>query len=212
MTADGGNSIILHVFVQTTDRVSHLCFFSCFFNTSWLSIRSAILLVSHHHVFPKESYVYIIRIIIVRISNIPFFNYLQVSDSSGSSHETTNFLSDDGRHHHDFISTRNPFVPQNLHSTPAQSAGGVCGSSYTQKSALNFRASSSNMQLGHGATSDESFQLVAENHSSRHPRPRSSMGWCNSNRHGMSRISDERYRSLSDEVLHHRIAYEVFEK
>lgn len=129
-------------------------------------------------------------------------------DSSGSSHETTNFLSDDGTHHHDFTSTRNPFVPQNLQSTPAQSTGGVCGSSYTQKSALNFRASSSNMQLGHGATSDESFQLVAENHSSRHPRPRSSIGWCNSNRHGRSRTSDERYRSLSDEVLHHRIAYE----
>ncbi|KAA8518771.1 hypothetical protein F0562_016455 [Nyssa sinensis] len=49
-------------------------------------------------------------------------------------------------------------------------------------------------------TPDEGLQSVTESYSSRHPRPFSSIGWRNSDRSGRTRISSERFRSLSDEA------------
>ncbi|KAK9289834.1 hypothetical protein L1049_007994 [Liquidambar formosana] len=130
-----------------------------------------------------------------------------VSDTSGSSHETNHFLvgssstnacMETGGYNHDFISSRNP-GPQNFHGSSAQFVRGV-RSSYSQRSTPSFRASSSSLRMGHVGSSDEGLQLVAESYSSRHPRPLSTIGWRNSDRNGRSRISNERYPSLSDEA------------
>ncbi|CBI32710.3 hypothetical protein AAG906_014514 [Vitis piasezkii] len=139
-----------------------------------------------------------------------------VSDTSGLSHETnhfplgsctTNAPVEFGGYNHDFIPSRNPIVPQSLHGTSNQSVRGV-RTSYSQRSTPTSRASSSNSRLGH-PTTDEGLQLVAENYSSRHSRPFSTVGWRNSDRNGRSRISNERFRSLSDEAgVRERLASE----
>lgn len=142
---------------------------------------------------------------------------MQIADTSGLSHETnhfplgsctTNAPVEFGGYNHDFIPSRNPIVPQSLHGTSNQSVRGV-RTSYSQRSTPTSRASSSNSRLGH-PTTDEGLQLVAENYSSRHSRPFSTVGWRNSDRNGRSRISNERFRSLSDEAgVRERLASEV---
>ncbi|XP_057984161.1 probable E3 ubiquitin-protein ligase ZFP1 isoform X2 [Malania oleifera] len=130
-----------------------------------------------------------------------------VSDASGLNHEPMHFLVgsstgnasvDIGGYHHDFISSRNP-IQQNFIGTSSQCLRGV-RSSYSQRSTPTFRASSSSLRLGQVGVSDEGMQLVAENYSSRHPRPLPIVGWRNGDRSGRSRMSNERYRSLSDEA------------
>uniref|UniRef100_A0A5B6YQC6 RING-type E3 ubiquitin transferase n=1 Tax=Davidia involucrata TaxID=16924 RepID=A0A5B6YQC6_DAVIN len=132
---------------------------------------------------------------------------IPVSDANVFSHETNHFIIGSsnpsssveiGGYHNDYISSRHP-VPQNSQGTSTQSVRGV-RSSYTQRSGPAFRASSSNLHLGHAGTSDEGLQSVTEMYSSRHPRPFSTIGWRNSDRSGRTRISSERYRSLSGDA------------
>lgn len=140
-----------------------------------------------------------------------------VSDTGGLSHETnhilvgrnaTNAHMEIGGYHDDFNSRRNTAVPQNLHGPSAPHARGV-RSSYLQRCTPGFRASSSGLRLGHVGSSDEGLQLVAESYTSRHPRPLTSMGWRNNDRNGRTRISNERYRSISVEAgVRDRVASE----
>ncbi|KAG8648525.1 hypothetical protein MANES_08G004902v8 [Manihot esculenta] len=142
-----------------------------------------------------------------------------VSDANGYTHETNHFLvgssipnasADVRGYHHDFISSRNPVVPQSFHSASAHSARGI-RSSYSQRPSPTFRASSSSLPLGHMAPSDDGMPLVAENFSSRQPRLLSTAAWRNSDRNGRSRNSYERYRSLPNEPsLHDRFSSEGF--
>ncbi|KAK6942828.1 Zinc finger, RING-type [Dillenia turbinata] len=136
----------------------------------------------------------------------------QITDVSRLSHETNHFpvtttavaaaaaaSVEHGGYNHEFFPSRNTVVSQNPHAASNQSARGI-RSSYSQRSSPSFRASSSNLRLGHMATSDDGLQLIAESHSSRHPRPFSTIGWRNNERNGRLRMSSERYRSLSDEA------------
>ncbi|XP_059462607.1 probable E3 ubiquitin-protein ligase HIP1 isoform X2 [Corylus avellana] len=153
------------------------------------------------------------------ISVSPAPGRVLVSDTSSFNHETNQLLigsgasnssAEIGGYHHDFVASRNPVAPQSFHANSTQSVRGV-RSSFTQRSGPTFRASSSSLRLGHVAPSDEGLQLVAESHSSRHPRPLSTIGWRNGDRNGRSRISTERYRSLPDEAgLHDRFSSEGF--
>ncbi|KAI7998306.1 E3 ubiquitin-protein ligase MBR2 [Camellia lanceoleosa] len=114
---------------------------------------------------------------------------IPLPDANVFSHETNHFIIGSsntsaaveiGGYHNDMISSRTP-IPQNLQGTSNHSV----------------------------RTSDEGLQLVAESYSSRHPRPLSTIGWRNSDRSGRTRISSDRYRSLSDEAgLRGRLAPE----
>ncbi|OMO73531.1 Zinc finger, RING-type [Corchorus olitorius] len=148
----------------------------------------------------------------------PGHGRIQASDSSVFNHETNHFLGGSSATNapvevglqHDFISGRNPALPQSFHGNSAQSVRGV-RTNYSQRSSPTFRASSSNMRLGHVAASDEGLQVVAENYPSRHPRPLSAITWRNNERNGRSRISHDRYRSLADDAaLHERLSSEGF--
>ncbi|KAJ8899885.1 hypothetical protein K2173_019588 [Erythroxylum novogranatense] len=140
------------------------------------------------------------------------------SDTGGFSHETNHFpagnsainASVDVRgYQHDFISRRNS-VSQSPHVTSTHSERGI-RSSHSQRPSPNFRASSSSLRLGHIVPSDDNLQLVAESYSSRQPRQLSTPAWRSGDRNGRSRISHERYRSLSSEAcLHERFSSEGF--
>lgn len=152
-------------------------------------------------------------------SRTPGHGRIQVSDPNTFNHEINHFIvgsgatnasADVGAFHHDFSLGRTSVVPQSFHGASTQPVRGV-RSSYTQRSAPTFRASSSNTRMGHVGSSDEGLQLVTENYSSRHPRPLSAVAWRHSDRGGRSRISNERYRTLSDEPsLHDRFSSEGF--
>ncbi|XP_002519554.2 E3 ubiquitin-protein ligase MBR1 [Ricinus communis] len=148
----------------------------------------------------------------------PASGRMLVSDASGyNSHDTNHFLVgssitnaavDIRGYPHDFISSRNPVVPQSFHSPSAHSIRGIRSSS-SQRPSPAFRASSSTLRLGHVAPSDDGMQLVAE--TSRQPRLSSAIAWRNSDRNGRSRVSYDRYRSVSNEPgLHDRFASEGY--
>lgn len=134
-------------------------------------------------------------------------------DPRGFSHESTHFLGAsnpsvtplDGRGY-DFMTSRNPGVPQ-LHCSSSQSLRGP-RNSYSHRSTPAFRPSNS-MRLGNVSLSEEGIRSVADNFS-RHPRLLSATGWRNGDRNRRSRITNERYRSLPDEVgVHDQMDYEV---
>ncbi|XWS59698.1 hypothetical protein CRYUN_Cryun08bG0144100 [Craigia yunnanensis] len=149
----------------------------------------------------------------------PSHGRIQASDSSVFNHETNHFLGGSsatnasveiGGLQHDFISGRNPILPQSFHGNSAQSVRGV-RTNYSQRSSPTLRASSSSVHLGHTAPSEGGMQVVAESYSSRHPRPLSAITWRNNERNGRSRISNERYRSLADgAAFHDRFSSEGF--
>ncbi|KVH90473.1 uncharacterized RING finger protein P4H10.07 [Cynara cardunculus var. scolymus] len=103
--------------------------------------------------------------------------------------------------------TRSNHVLQNFQGLSVQSVRGV-RSSYSQRPASTFRASSSNLRLGHSVATDEGLQLATNNYTSRHPRPSSTIGWHTSDRSGRARMSSERHRSLSGVNFHDRPAPE----
>ncbi|XP_031252277.1 probable E3 ubiquitin-protein ligase ZFP1 [Pistacia vera] len=150
----------------------------------------------------------------------PAHRRIQVSDPGVFSHESSHSLVGSsaanasveiGAFHHDFILGRNPVAPQSFHGTSTQSVRGVRSSYSHQRSTPTFRASSSTMRVGHVGSSDEGMQLVAENYSSGHPRPLSSLAWRHNDRSGRSRISHDRHRSLAEEPsLHDRFSSEGF--
>ncbi|XP_022767371.1 uncharacterized protein LOC111311857 [Durio zibethinus] len=149
----------------------------------------------------------------------PSHGRIQAADSNVFNHETSHFLGGSsatnasvevGRLQHDFISGRNPVLPQSFHGNSAQSLRGV-RTNNSQRSSPTFRASSSSVRLGHAAPSDEGMQVVAESYSSRHSRPLSAITWHNNERNGRSRISNDRYRSLAnDAAFHDRFSSEGF--
>ncbi|GMI71254.1 hypothetical protein like AT2G37150 [Hibiscus trionum] len=131
-------------------------------------------------------------------------------DSNVFNHETNRFLGgiatnaslEVGGLQHDFISGRNPVLPQGFHGNSAQSVRGV-RTNYSQRSGPTFRASSSSVRLGHAAPSEEGMQVVSESNSSRHPRSLSAVTRRNNERNGRSRISHDRYRPLADDAAFH---------
>ncbi|KAL2323273.1 hypothetical protein Fmac_027652 [Flemingia macrophylla] len=139
----------------------------------------------------------------------PAHGRVSLSDTNAFNHEASHFLIgsgssnapiDVGGFHNEFGTNRNPTVPQNLHNNMTQTARGVC-SNYSQRSTPTFRASSS-LRLGCVAPSHDGLHMVAENYSSRHPRPLNTIGWQNNDRNGRLRIPNDRYRTLADEVGH----------
>ncbi|GAB4856720.1 hypothetical protein Ancab_014635 [Ancistrocladus abbreviatus] len=131
-------------------------------------------------------------------------------DASGVNHEGNHFFNGNsvtntsvqmGGYHQDLISSRNPGVPQSSAATLTQTARGV-RSSYVHRSNPTSRVSAGNL-IGHPAPPDESLQLLADSYSSSHPRSFGSAGWRNSERSGRSRLSAERYRSLSVHAVGH---------
>ncbi|KAK6943780.1 hypothetical protein RJ641_024882 [Dillenia turbinata] len=141
----------------------------------------------------------------IHVSSPPHGRVQQITDVSRSSHETNHGTTaaaasvEHGGYNHEFFPGRHTVVSQNLHAASNQSTRGI-RSTYSQRPSPSFRASSSNLHLGHIATSDDGLRLIAESHSSRHPKPLSTTGWRNNERNGRLRISSERYRSLSDEA------------
>ncbi|XP_022745202.1 probable E3 ubiquitin-protein ligase ZFP1 [Durio zibethinus] len=146
----------------------------------------------------------------------PTYERIQASDSSVFNNETnhfpggssaTNASVEIGGLQRDFVSGRNPVLPQSFHGNSAQSVRSV-RTNYSQRSGPTFRASSSSVRLGQVAPSDEDVQVVAESYSSRHPRPLSAITWRNNDRNGRSRISN---RSLADDAaFHDRFSSEGF--
>ena len=126
----------------------------------------------------------------------------------GSGATVSNASVDVGCFHHDFGSSRNPAPPLSFQNNQTQTARGI-QSNYSQRSTPTIRASSS-LRMGHVTSLDEGLPMVAESYSSRHPRPLSTHGWRNGDRNGRSRISSQRYRSLTEESgLAERFASEV---
>ncbi|XVE61732.1 hypothetical protein DITRI_Ditri06bG0063300 [Diplodiscus trichospermus] len=149
----------------------------------------------------------------------PSHGRVQASDSSVLNQEinhllggssATNASVEVGGLQHDFISGRNPVLPQSFHGNSAQSVRGV-RTNYSQRSSPTFRASSSSVRLGHVPPLDGGMQVAAESYSSRHTRPSSAVAWRNNERNGRSRISNDRYRSLADDAaFHDRFSSEGF--
>ncbi|KAK7396556.1 hypothetical protein VNO78_17644 [Psophocarpus tetragonolobus] len=141
-----------------------------------------------------------------------------LSDTSAFGVETSHFLVgsgatssnasiDVGGFHHEFGTSRNSNPPQTFHNNQTQTGRGI-RSNYSQRSTPTFRASSS-LRLGHVTSLDDG--MAAGSYPSRHPRPLSIIGWRNGDRNGRSRISSERYRSLTEESgVHDRISSEGF--
>ncbi|XVF07935.1 hypothetical protein REPUB_Repub06bG0182100 [Reevesia pubescens] len=149
----------------------------------------------------------------------PRHGRIQAADPNVFNHETNHFLGGSsatnasvevGGLQHDFISGRNPILPQSFPGNSAQSVRGV-RTNYSQRPSPTFRASSSSVRLGHVVASDEGIQVAAESYSSRHPRPLSAIAWRNNERNGRSRVSNDRYRSLADDAaFHDRFSSEGF--
>ncbi|GMH10086.1 hypothetical protein Nepgr_011927 [Nepenthes gracilis] len=115
-----------------------------------------------------------------------FFNGSGVANVSGQM---------DG-YHNDLISGRNPGIPQ----SPAAISGQT---GYVHGSNPTARVSVGGLRLGRVAPSDEGLPFVADSYSSRNPRRIGSAGWRSGDRSGRSRLSAERYRSLSVGAVGH---------
>ncbi|MBA0684435.1 hypothetical protein Goari_026021 [Gossypium aridum] len=118
----------------------------------------------------------------------PSHGRIPAADSNVFNHETNHFLAGSsatnasvevGGLQHNFISGRNPVLPQGFHGNSAQSVRGA-RTNYFQRSSPNFRASSSSVHMGHAASHEEGMQ-----------------------RSGRSRISNDRYQSLADDAAFH---------
>ncbi|KAL1060052.1 hypothetical protein V6Z11_1Z130100 [Gossypium hirsutum] len=142
---------------------------------------------------------------------IPAAGYLNIFVFKCFNHETNRFLGGSsatnasvevGGLQHNFISGRNPVLPQGFHGNSAQSLRGP-RTNYFQRSSPNFRASSSSVHIGHAASYEEGMQVVSESYSMRYPRPLSAVTWRNNERSGRSRISNDRYQSLADDAAFH---------
>ncbi|KAI4300257.1 hypothetical protein L6164_033654 [Bauhinia variegata] len=126
-----------------------------------------------------------------QMSISPAHGRVLLSETSGLGHEASHFIVgngatnasvDVGGYHREFGTSRNSTVPQSFHG----------------------------LRLGHVAPSDDGLHMVAESHSSRHPRPLTSIGWRNSERNRRSRISSDRYRMADEAGLPDRFSSEGF--
>lgn len=118
---------------------------------------------------------------------------------------------DTGRLHRDSLQIRNPVSPPQypIGNHPQIMSEGR--GNYSRRTMPSYRASPSYSQLGHeAACSENGLQFFSETHSSRYIRPSSSRGWCNNHLDGRSRISSERFESLSTAGdTHDRLGPEV---
>ncbi|KAK4761950.1 hypothetical protein SAY87_029834 [Trapa incisa] len=137
-----------------------------------------------------------------------------VTDPQGFSNESTHLsggsnslVAPSNGRGYDFMTSRNPVIPQLHHCSSRQLLRGP-HNSHPHRCTPAFRPSNS-IRLGNLSLSEEGIQLVQDN-LSRHPRPLSVTGWHNSDRNGRSSITNEQRRSLPDVVgMHHRMEYEV---
>ncbi|XP_076952879.1 uncharacterized protein LOC143626795 isoform X2 [Bidens hawaiensis] len=114
-----------------------------------------------------------------------------VNGNSSVNYERLNPFLEPSSNHSSSIVTGQPNDSHALRNFPSSSAHSVRGvrSGYSQRPASTFRVSSTNL-------TDEGLQLATDNnHSSRHSRPSSTMGW---------HASERRYRSLSRVNFHDR--------
>jgi E3 ubiquitin-protein ligase Arkadia len=105
------------------------------------------------------------------------------------------------RYNHDSILSRNPIAPpRHLHGFHAQ-ASMEGQNSYSRRAIHTRRADINSSHLRQEAAAVENGQhFLSETHSSRHSRPLLSGGWHSNHREGRSRISIERFQSLSNVV------------
>ncbi|CAI9098047.1 OLC1v1034608C10 [Oldenlandia corymbosa var. corymbosa] len=123
-----------------------------------------------------------------------------ISDASFLSHETNhyNVLNpvapfEIGGYHNGFPSNRNP-VSQTLHNTSSHHLRVRNG--YNHRPVPPMRASSINLHGGNTVAPDEGLGM--ESYAPRNPRTFSTMGTRTGDRNSRSRISGDRYRSMSD--------------
>ncbi|OWM69731.1 hypothetical protein CDL15_Pgr025580 [Punica granatum] len=143
----------------------------------------------------------------------PAHGRILLPDPRGFSHESNHFSGGSNPSNappdargYDFMTSRNPVVPQFYHVSSSQSLRGP-RNSYSHRSTPAFRPSNS-MRLGNASLSEERIQSIADNYS-RHSRTLSATGWRHSDRNRRSRITNERYRSFPDEAgVHDRVGYE----
>ncbi|KAH6798792.1 hypothetical protein C2S51_035276 [Perilla frutescens var. frutescens] len=92
----------------------------------------------------------------------------------------------------------NASIPQNNYGYLNQSRREV-QSSFNQRPAPAFRASSSSFYPGQVAASGEGLVMAAESFPSRHSQAFSTMGFRHSERNGRTGISNDRYRSFAED-------------
>ena len=118
---------------------------------------------------------------------------------------------DTRRYNNDSILSRNPVAPpRHLHGFHAQ-ASREGQNSYSRRALSTRRADINSSHFRQEAAAVENGQhFLSETHNSRYPRPPSSGGWHSNHREGRSRISIERFQSLSNVVdARDRIGSEV---
>ncbi|XP_042952427.1 probable E3 ubiquitin-protein ligase RHG1A isoform X3 [Carya illinoinensis] len=140
---------------------------------------------------------------------------LPISETIVINHEMNQFLVggrnlDTGRLRRDSLPIRNPvsppLYPSGIHPQIMSEGRG----NYSRRAISSYRASPSCSQLGHeAACSENGPQFLSETHSSRYLRPSSARGWCNNHLDGRSRISSERFESVSNAGAHDRMGPEA---
>ncbi|CAO2824255.1 unnamed protein product [Amaranthus hypochondriacus] len=127
--------------------------------------------------------------------------------SSNLNHESNHFFAGSSMANSSGEFANRNSLTQILHPTPSHTRG--VRSSYSHRSAPNGRIAMGNLRMTHVVPSDDSLQLLGENHPTRHPRPFGPLGWRNGDRSGRSRLSSERYRLLSEDAgAHNRLTPE----
>ncbi|KAM7263275.1 hypothetical protein ACFE04_000958 [Oxalis oulophora] len=148
---------------------------------------------SHNGTSPSETNMF---------SEISSFAFEEDQFPVGSS--STNIPAEFGRHHQDFGVVRNPVVPPGFHSVSSTPPLRVPRSGFSQRSNPYFSgSSSSSVRLDHMSPPLDHMS---------HPRSFSNAPWRNSDRHGRSRVFNERYWLMHPDVggLHDRFASEGF--
>ncbi|KAJ6720286.1 RING/U-BOX SUPERFAMILY PROTEIN [Salix viminalis] len=136
----------------------------------------------------------------------PAHGRFHTSENNSLSHEMHQHYAggnptDTRRYNHDSILSRNPVAPpRHLHGFHAQ-ASREGQNSYSRRALPTRRADINSSHFRQEAVAAENGQhFLSETHNSRYPRPPSSGGWHSNHREGRSRISIERFQSLSNVV------------
>lgn len=136
----------------------------------------------------------------------PAHGRFHTSENNSLSHEMNQHYAggnptDIRRYNHDSILSRNPIAPpRHLHGFHAQ-ASREGQNSYSRRAIPTRRADINSSHLRQEAAAVENGQhFLSETHSSRYSRPLLSGGWHSNHREGRSRISIERFQSLSNVV------------
>ncbi|KAK4750087.1 hypothetical protein SAY87_027536 [Trapa incisa] len=119
---------------------------------------------------------------------------------------TSTALSDIRRY--DFMISSDPVAPQLYHGSSNQSLRGPC-TNHSHRFTLAFRPSN-NVGIGNASLSEVGLRSVVDTYS-RHLRPVSTTGRCNSDQNRRSRITNERHRSFPVEASVHGNAVMIFQ-